>query len=502
MKKILLCIMDGVGIRKSPIGNAVKNANTKTIDKLIGEYPNILLQASGEYVGLPEGQMGNSEVGHSTIGSGRIIYQSLEKINKSIKDKDFFENEELINAINHAKSNNSKLHLIGLLSDGGIHSHINHLFAVLDLCQKENFNNVYIHVITDGRDTAPDLGLTYIKMLQDKLDELQFGKIATICGRYYMMDRDNRFERVKLAYDMLIEGKGDKYNYPHQAWKNNHARAITDEFINPSIINTYGLIENNDAIITFNFRPDRLRELYAAITNKNFTCFDRKILNNIKLVTMMPVADEVICTNAFKKENIDNVLGKVISDYNLSQLRIAETEKYAHVTYFFDGGKEIELNNCKRILIPSPKVETYDQKPEMSAYEITDSLLKELDNKPDLIILNYANGDMVGHTGIYEKGIIAVETIDKCLEKIINNVDLDEYIIIITADHGNCEQMINDDNTINTAHTTNLVPFIILDKNIKLKNKVGSLSDVAPTILKLMNIDIPQEMSGDVLIND
>jgi len=502
MKKVLLCIMDGVGIRKSPIGNAVKNANTKTIDKLIGEYPNILLQASGEYVGLPEGQMGNSEVGHSTIGSGRIIYQSLEKINKSIKDKDFFENEELINAINHAKSNNSKLHLIGLLSDGGIHSHINHLFAVLDLCQKENFNNVYIHVITDGRDTAPDLGLTYIKMLQDKLDELQFGKIATICGRYYMMDRDNRFERVKLAYDMLIEGKGDKYNYPHQAWKNNHARAITDEFINPSIINTYGLIENNDAIITFNFRPDRLRELYAAITNKNFTCFDRKILNNIKLVTMMPVADEVICTNAFKKENIDNVLGKVISDYNLSQLRIAETEKYAHVTYFFDGGKEIELNNCKRILIPSPKVETYDQKPEMSAYEITDSLLKELDNKPDLIILNYANGDMVGHTGIYEKGIIAVETIDKCLEKIINNVDLDEYTIIITADHGNCEQMINDDNTINTAHTTNLVPFIILDKNIKLKNKVGSLSDVAPTILKLMNIDIPQEMSGDVLIND
>ena len=502
MKKILLCIMDGVGIRKSPIGNALKNADTKTIDKLISEYPNILLEASGEYVGLPDGQMGNSEVGHSTIGSGRIIYQSLEKINKSIKDKDFFKNQELVNAINYAKDNNSKLHLIGLLSDGGIHSHINHLFALLDLCQKENFTNVYIHIITDGRDTAPDSGITYIKMLQDKLDELQIGKIATICGRYYMMDRDNRFERVKMAYDMLIEGKGDKYNYPHQAWKNNHARGITDEFINPSIINTYGLIEDNDAIVTFNFRPDRLRELYAAITNKNFICFDRKILNNIKLVTMMPVADEVICTNAFKKENVDNVLGKVISDNNLSQLRIAETEKYAHVTYFFDGGKELELNNCKRVLIPSPKVETYDQKPEMSAYEITDALIKELENKPDLIILNYANGDMVGHTGMYEKGLIAVETVDKCLEKIINNIDLDEYTIIITADHGNCEQMINDDNTVNTAHTTNLVPFIVLDKNVKLKDKIGSLSDIAPTILKLMDIDIPNEMSGDVLIDD
>ena len=503
MKKVLLCIMDGVGIRKSPVGNAFKNANTRTIDKLLNQYPNMLLQASGEYVGLPDGQMGNSEVGHSTIGSGRIIYQSLEKINKSIKDKTFFENQELINGINHAKINNSKLHLIGLLSDGGIHSHIDHLFALLDLCQKEEFKNVYIHIITDGRDTAPDSGITYIKMLQEKLDELKFGKIATICGRYYMMDRDNRFERVKLAYDMLIEGKGDKYNYPHQAWKNNQARGITDEFMNPSIVNTYGLIENNDSIITFNFRPDRLRELYASITNKNFTCFDRKMLDNIKLVTMMPVAEEVICTNAFQKENIDNVLGKVISDNNLSQLRIAETEKYAHVTYFFDGGKELELNNCKRILIPSPKVDTYDQKPEMSAYEITDTLLKEIKNKYDLIILNFANGDMVGHTGIYEKGIIAVETIDSCLDKIIKNINLEEYTVIITADHGNCEQMINDDNSINTAHTTNLVPFIILDKNIKLKeNYIGSLSDIAPTILKIMNIDIPKDMSGDVLIND
>lgn len=504
MKKVLLCIMDGVGIRESLNGNAVKNANTETLDRIFKEYPNIYLEASGEYVGLPKGQMGNSEVGHMAIGSGRIIYQSLEKINKSIEDKTFYKNHELLSAINHARDNNSKLHLIGLLSDGGIHSHINHLFALLDLCQKEQFYNVYIHVITDGRDTAPDSGIIYIKKLKEKLENLSFGHIATICGRYYMMDRDNRFDRVKMAYDMLTKGIGDKYTYPEQAWKNNHARGITDEFITPSIISNAGIIENNDSIITFNFRPDRLKELYSSLTNKDYQCFERELPKNIKLVTMMPVAKEVICTNAYKNEQIDNVLGKVVSDNNLSQLRIAETEKYAHVTYFFDGGVELELNNCKRILIPSPKVSTYDLQPEMSAHIITDTLLKEInDNKYDLIVLNYANGDMVGHTGVYEKGIQAVETVDSCLEKIINNINLDEYTIIITADHGNCEQMINDDGTVNTAHTTNLVPFIVLDKNIKLKeNYIGSLSDIAPTILKIMNIELPKEMTGTSLIID
>lgn len=501
MKKVLLCIMDGIGVRDNAKGNAYKNADTKTLDKLINVYPNTLLNASGTYVGLPKGQMGNSETGHSSIGSGRIIYQSLDKINKSIEDKSFYQNKELLDAINHAKNNNSKLHLIGLLSDGGIHSHINHLFSLLELCNKENFTNVYIHIITDGRDTAPDSGIIYIKELKEKLEEINLGTISTVCGRYYMMDRDNRFDRVKKAYDMLVEGIADKYNYPEQAWKNNQARGITDEFILPSIINTKGIIEDNDAIITFNFRPDRLRELYASLTNKDFECFERKIINNLKLVTMMPVAKEVICTNAYQSENLNNVLGKVISDNNLSQLRIAETEKYAHVTYFFNGGKELELNNCKNILIPSPKVSTYDQKPEMSAYEITDTLIKELDNKYDLIVLNFANGDMVGHTGVYQKGIIAVETVDTCINKILENINLEEYTIIITADHGNCEQMINDDETINTAHTTNLVPFIILDKNIKLKdNYIGSLTDIAPTILKLMNIEIPKEMTGETLI--
>ena len=492
--------MDGVGIRENSNGNAFKNADTNTIDRLLREYPNTMLHASSLHVGLPEGQMGNSEVGHSTIGSGRVIYQSLEKINKSIRDGDFFENNELLGAINHAKVNNSKLHLIGLLSDGGIHSHISHLFAILDLCNKENFHNVYVHVVTDGRDTAPDSGIIYIKNLIDKLNELSFGKIATVCGRYYMMDRDNRYDRVKLAYDMLVMGDGDKYSYPEQAWKNNQARGVTDEFINPSIINGDGIIADNDSIITFNFRPDRLRELYAALTNNEFKCFDRQILNNIKLVTMMPVSEEVICTNAFGFENIENVLGSVISASGLSQLRIAETEKYAHVTYFFDGGKELEHKNCEKILIPSPKVDTYDMKPEMSAYEITDKLIEQLNNKYDLIVLNFANGDMVGHTGVYDKGVEAVLVVDECINKIINNLNLDEYVMIITADHGNCEQMLNDDGSINTAHTTNLVPFILLDKTIKLSTQVGSLADIAPTILDIFGIDIPKEMTGNSLI--
>ena len=500
MKKVLLCIMDGVGVRDDFLGNAYENADTKNLDKLMEEYPNILLHASSTYVGLPKGQIGNSEVGHLTIGAGRVIYQSLEKINMSINDGTFFEMKGILNAINHAKINNSKLHLIGLLSDGGVHSHINHLFAILDVCKREKFHNVYIHVITDGRDTAIDSGIVYIKKLIDKLNILGFGKIATVCGRYYMMDRDNRYERVKLAYDMLVNGEGDKYDYPEQAWKNNHARGVTDEFINPSIIKKDGIIEDNDSVLTFNFRPDRLRELYGCLTNKNFDSFERKVLDNLKVVTMMPVSDDVICENVFSLENVDNSLGTIIAENGLTQLRIAETEKYAHVTYFFDGAKELELNGCKRVLIESPKVLTYDMKPEMSAYEITDSLLKEKDNGYDLIVLNYANGDMVGHTGVYEKGIEAVNVLDECVGKLVSAFK-DDYTIIITADHGNCEQMINDDYTVNTAHTTNKVPFIVLDKDIKLKKGVYSLADIAPTVLKIMNLEIPKEMTGEVLID-
>ena len=500
MKKVLLCIMDGVGIRENSLGNAYKNADTPVLDSLMREYPHTYLEASGEYVGLPKGQMGNSEVGHSSIGSGRIIYQSLEKINKSIKDGSFFTNEKLLGAINYAKKNNSNIHLIGLLSDGGIHSHINHLFSLLEMCKKEEFYSVYIHVITDGRDTAIDSGIKYIKMLENKIKELGFGKIATLCGRYYMMDRDNNYDRVKLGYDMITKGIADEYENIEIAWKTNQDKGVTDEFILPSIIDKEGIIKDRDAVIAYNFRPDRLRELYACLTNKNFNSFDRVVPKDIKLVTMMPVDSNVICENAYGYENLDNVLGQVIADNGLSQLRIAETEKYAHVTYFFDGGKELELDNCKRILIPSPKVATYDMMPEMSAVKITDALIKELDNEPDLVVLNYANGDMVGHTGVYEKGIIAVETVDKSIKRLLDKIKDMEYTMIITADHGNSEQMINDDGTINTAHTTNLVPFIVIDKDITLTKEVGKLSDIAPTILKIMGLDIPKEMTGNILI--
>ena len=500
MKKVLLCIMDGVGIRENSLGNAYKNADTPVLDSLMREYPHTYLEASGEYVGLPKGQMGNSEVGHSSIGSGRIIYQSLEKINKSIEDGSFFTNEKLLGAINYAKKNNSNIHLIGLLSDGGIHSHINHLFSLLEMCKKEEFYSVYIHVITDGRDTAIDSGIKYIKMLENKIKELGFGKIATLCGRYYMMDRDNNYDRVKLGYDMITKGIADEYENIEIAWKTNQDKGVTDEFILPSIIDKEGIIKDRDAVIAYNFRPDRLRELYACLTNKNFNSFDRVVPKDIKLVTMMPVDSNVICENAYGYENLDNVLGQVIANDGLSQLRIAETEKYAHVTYFFDGGKELELDKCKRILIPSPKVATYDMMPEMSAVKITDALIKELDNQPDLVVLNYANGDMVGHTGVYEKGIIAVETVDKSIKRLLDKIKDMEYTMIITADHGNCEQMINDDGTINTAHTTNLVPFIIIDKDITLTKEVGKLSDIAPTILKIMGLNIPKEMTGNILI--
>jgi len=500
MKKVILCIMDGVGIRKESLGNAYLNAKTPTLDKLIKEYPNIKLSASGNAVGLPAGVMGNSEVGHMTIGSGRVIYQSLEKINRSIEDESFYGNKEFISAITYAKDNNSKLHLIGLLSDGGIHSDINHLFSLLELCRKKEFKNVYIHVITDGRDTSPTSGIKYINMLLDKIKELGVGKIATLCGRYYMMDRDNNYDRISLAYNMLVNGEGREYDSIEDAWMAYQNEGITDEFMLPAVIDKNGIILDNDAVIVYNYRPDRLREICTCLTNKEENSFERIVRNNLHLVTMMPIANSAICTNAFYHEDVNNTLGQVVEENNLSQLRIAETEKYAHVTHFFDGDKDLELNNCKKILIPSPKVATYDLKPEMSAYLITDNLLLELKNEPDLIVLNFANGDMVGHTGMFEAGVKAVEVVDRCIEKIITNLDLDKYTMIITADHGNCEEMINKDGSINTQHTTNLVPLIILDKKIKFNTEIGGLSDIAPSILKIMGIEIPKEMDGRVLI--
>jgi len=351
----------------------------------------------------------------------------------------------------------------------------------------------------DGRDTSPYSGEKYISILEDKIKELGIGSIATISGRYYSMDRDNNYDRIKLAYDAMVSGIGEEYLSAHEAWTSNQNRDITDEFIVPAIIDRNGLIEDNDGIIFANFRPDRVRELGSSLTNKDFTGFERKYLNNIKMSTLMPVSDEVISKPAFKIEDLINTLGEYVSTKDITQLRIAETEKYAHVTYFFDGGKEKDLANCRRILIPSPKVATYDLKPEMSAYEITDELLNQIkDNKPDMIILNFANGDMVGHTGNYDAAIKAVETLDKCLTKIVSKVNLDEYTVIVTADHGNCEVMINNDGSINTQHTTNLVPFIVMDKKITLKD--GKLGDIAVTMLDLMGLDIPNEMTGNSLV--
>lgn len=499
VKKILLCILDGVGLSDEVVGNAFYNANTPCLDKLFKNYPYSKLDASGELVGLPLGQMGNSEVGHMNIGAGRIVYQPLGLINSRIKDNSFYDNKEFLRVIQHVKRYDSKLHIMGLLSDGGIHSHIDHFMALLELCKKNSIFKVYFHVFTDGRDTSPYSGEKYINDLEEKIIEIGIGSIATVSGRYYAMDRDNNYDRVFLSYDAIVNGNGPKYNKAIMAWRDNQEQDITDEFIIPSVIDRDGNIESNDGIIYTNFRPDRVRELASALTNEEFKGFERQCLENIKMVTMMPVSDEVICSNAFKLEELVNTLGEYVSLLGISQLRIAETEKYAHVTYFFDGGVEKELDNCKRILIPSPKVETYDLKPEMSAYEICDSLLENIKMEGrDLIILNFANGDMVGHTGNYEAAIRAVEVLDECLNKIISKVDLREYTVIITADHGNCEVMINSDGSVNTQHTTNLVPFIVLDKNIKLRD--GKLGDIAVTILELMNLSVPKEMLGKSLL--
>ena len=493
MKKVILCILDGVGIREVKKGNAFLNTSKKTFDFLWNNYPHSLLEASGEFVGLPNKQMGNSEVGHTNIGAGRIVYQSLELINKEIREKQFYKNKELLNIIDHVKKNNSCLHIFGLLSDGGIHSHINHLYALLEMCRQNNLTNVVIHPFLDGRDTLPNVALKFLDDLNSKLTN---EKIGVISGRYYAMDRDNNWDRIKKVYDALVYGIGNKNDYKStilNCYNNN----IFDEFIEPIIVNDEK-IKNNDGMILFNFRPDRARELFTALTNKDFNEFEHKNFDNLKLVTMMPVADTVICTNAYKHENLVNTLGEYIDNLNLKQLRIAETEKYAHVTYFFDGGIERNLKKSKRILIPSPSVKTYDLKPEMSAYLITDKLIQELDNNYDLVVLNYANGDMVGHTGNYDATSKAVEALDNCLEKLYKKAKENDYTMVIIADHGNCDYMIDDDNNAVTSHSVSPVPCIITDNDYKVNN--GRLCDVAPTILDIMELDIPKEMTGNSLI--
>jgi len=499
MKPLVFCILDGVGMRKEVHGNAFLKADTPTFDALWNRYPHSLLEASGKLVGLPEGQMGNSEVGHMNIGAGRIVYQPLELINKHIEEKTIYQNAVLLDVMNHVKENHSALHLFGLLSDGGIHSHIDHLMGLLDMIKKEQIEKLYIHIFTDGRDTLPNVASIYIERLEQKLKELGIGTIATISGRYYAMDRDNRWDRVEKAYQAIVNGIGEHHETALKAMEANYQKEIYDEFVIPSVIDGSGMVKENDGCIIFNYRPDRLRELFSALTNSDFEGFKRNLIPNLKLATMMPVSEEVIGTHAFELEKLENTFGEYISDIGMKQLRIAETEKYAHVTYFFDGGVEKNLKGCTRILIPSPKVATYDLKPEMSAVEITDRLILELEkNDYDVVILNYANGDMVGHTGDFDATVKAINTLDRCLERLEKVIKKLNGTLVVTADHGNCDTMLDEENRIVTSHSTALVPFIVTKDNLSLQN--GKLGDIAPTLLELLNVEIPKEMSGKSLI--
>lgn len=502
-KPLVLCILDGCGIRAESDGNAFKNAYKPTLDMLIKKYPHSLLEASGEAVGLPKGQMGTSEVGHMNLGSGRVALQPLEAISKSIADKSFFENKEILEVLNHVKKNQSNLHIFGLLSDGGVHSHFDHLIALLTLCKKVGVQNVYLDLCLDGRDTYEKSALKYLDELAIKMDELNIGAFATIGGRYYGMDRDNNFDRLKKAYDALVYGEGKIYPDYKTLINQSYEAGIYDEFVIPSIINKCPL-NDNDAFITFNFRKDRLREIFTLLSNPKAYLDEAKLkglmvkdFQNLKTLTMYPVTETVLAKHAFDDLNLKNILVDYLHQNHKSELRLAETEKYPHVTFFFDGGREVDYPDMKKILIPSPKVATYDLKPEMSVYEVTEAFLNEVGNY-DVTIINLANGDMVGHTGVYEAAKKAVEHMDICLGKMYAKVSELGGTLIIIADHGNCDVMWDEFKNPVTSHTTNPVPCIITKEGLKLRN--GILADVAPTMLELLGLDIPSEMTGKSLI--
>lgn len=505
MKKAILIIMDGWGIGQVPDADAIRAANTPFVDSLYQKYPNTTLITCGEAVGLPEGQMGNSEVGHLNLGAGRIVYQELQRINVAIKDKSFFSNPVLLRAINTAITKNKPLHLLGLVSSGGVHSHIDHLKAICTLCHEKGLREVYIHAFTDGRDADPHSGLEFIRELQEHLNKTA-GKIATVCGRYYAMDRDKRWARVKLAYDAMVMGKGNKVTDAVEAIEKSYAQNITDEFIMPAVImaedqQPLATIKNDDVAICFNFRTDRCREITQVLTQQDFADFDMHRLE-LDYTTMTEYDATFQHVNVvFENDNLNQTLGEVISSQGLKQIRIAETEKYPHVTFFFSGGREKEFNGEKRILVPSPKVATYDLKPEMSANEVTAMLLPEIENETaDFICLNYANADMVGHTGVFSACIKAAETVDGCVEQVVTKALQHDYTIFLTADHGNSDYEINADGSPNTQHSLNPVPLFIIDKNFNGSVKPGKLADIAPTILTMMGLPIPKEMTGNVLI--
>ena len=502
----MLMILDGFGNNPNESGNAVKLAKTPNIDELMKKNPVTQIYTSGLKVGLPEGQMGNSEVGHTNIGAGRIVYQELTRITKSIEDGDFFSIPELVEAIENCKKYNSKLHIMGLLSDGGVHSHNRHLYALLELAKRKGFEDVYVHCFLDGRDTPPASAEGYLIKLEEKMKEKETGKIASISGRFYAMDRDKRWERIQKAYDALVNGEGLKAQTAISAIESMYQQETFDEFVEPTVIcngdTPIAKIENHDSVIFFNFRPDRAREITRAIVDKEFNEFDTEKLDlNFVCFTQY---DETIpnVKIAFKKEALKNTFGEYISDLGYTQLRIAETEKYAHVTFFFNGGEEKQYKGEDRILIPSPKVETYDMKPEMSAYEVTDKVVDAIKSeKYNCIILNYANPDMVGHTGNLNAAIKAIEAIDECVGRVVKEIEKKNGALIITADHGNAEQMIDyKTGEPHTAHTTNPVPLILIGmENVKLKE--GKLADLAPTMLEIMGLKKPEEMTGESLID-
>ncbi len=501
-RPIVLTILDGFGINPQTKGNAI-TGNAPNITSLSEKYPTTNLNASGMSVGLPNGQMGNSEVGHTNIGAGRIVYQELTRITKSISDGDFFENEALKKAMDNCKTNNSALHLMGLLSDGGVHSHNSHLYGLLEMAAKSGVEKVYVHAIMDGRDVAPTSGKDFVRELIDQFAKIGVGKIGTVIGRYYAMDRDNRWERVERAYAAITYAEGEHTANPVAAIEKSYSDNITDEFIIPIINESYEGLKANDSVIFFNFRPDRAREITRTFTDPDFSGFERR--NGFFPLTYICFTQyDATMPNvevAFKPQTLTNTLGEYLSKQNKSQLRIAETEKYAHVTFFFNGGVEAVYEGEDRVLIPSPKVATYDLQPEMSAYEVCESVCERiLSQKYDLIVLNFANCDMVGHTGIIEAAQSAVKAVDTCVEKVYNSVLKAGGICLITADHGNADKMLEDDGVSPfTAHTTNPVPFIVTDESISLREG-GCLADIAPTILDIMNIEKPAEMTGSTLI--